>query len=70
MDNSALQEIRQLSVAERIHLIGDIWDTIDEDPRSLTLSSDEKRELDRRLDLPRPNSDGATWPEVKKRIQG
>ena len=44
-------QIRRMSVDERLQLIEEIWETISEDPEGLVLSDGEKRELDRRLAL-------------------
>lgn len=45
-----VSEILQLSVAERIQIVEDIWDSISESPESLSLSEAEKLELDKRLE--------------------
>lgn len=43
-------EILKLSVAERLELVGDIWDSIAADaPGSIELSEAQRRELRRRL---------------------
>jgi putative addiction module component (TIGR02574 family) len=43
-------EILKLSVAERIELVGDIWDSIAADaPGSIELTEAQRRELRRRL---------------------
>lgn len=41
--------INQLSVEERIALIGEIWDSIAAEPEKIPVTEDQKRELDRRL---------------------
>ena len=43
-------EMLSLSVAERIELVEDIWDSIAEAPESLLLTEEEKKILDSRLD--------------------
>jgi putative addiction module component (TIGR02574 family) len=45
--NSKLQ---MLPVHERIKLVEDLWDSIASDQRALALTTDQKAELDRRLD--------------------
>ena len=45
-----VSEILQLSVAERIQIVEDIWDSILESPQSLTLSDAETAKLDKRLE--------------------
>ena len=43
-------DILRLSISERIQLVQDIWDSIEEVPDSLLLTDEQKDELDRRLD--------------------
>lgn len=43
-------EILQLSIAERIQLAEDLWDSILEQQNELPLTDAQKQELDRRLD--------------------
>lgn len=62
--------ILQLSVAERIQLVEDIWDSIVATPESLSMTEAQQQELDRRLEAHRENlTAGAPWHEVKKRIR-
>jgi putative addiction module component (TIGR02574 family) len=62
-------EISQLSVAERIQLAEDLWDSILEHQEEIPLTEAQQKELDRRLENyeKNPNS-GSTWQEVKKRL--
>lgn len=48
MSHLALKEILQLSVAERVQLAEDIWDSIVAFPESLPVTDAQRRELDRR----------------------
>jgi putative addiction module component (TIGR02574 family) len=41
---------QDLSVDERIKLVEDLWDSIAADQKALPLTSEQKAELDRRLD--------------------
>lgn len=51
MHTDLLEEIKQLSVSERILLVEEIWDGIvDADGEGLTLSETQRAELDRRID--------------------
>ena len=43
-------DILELSVAERIQLVEDIWDSIAAAPETVPLNEDQKKELDRRLE--------------------
>lgn len=69
MNTSTLQGIQQLSVAERIQLVEDIWDSIATAPESLGLTESQRQELDHRLEAHRQSSAGSSWAEVKARIQ-
>lgn len=64
-----VSEILQLSVAERIQIVEDIWDSISESPESLSLSEAEKIELDNRLESygQTPN-EGIEWETLKKNL--
>ncbi len=70
MSNLNLQGIQQLSVAERIQLVEDIWDSIATAPETLDLTHNQQRELDERLAAYQQDStQGASWAEVKARLQ-
>jgi len=63
-------DILELSVAERIQIVEDIWDSIAAVPEAVPLSEDEKKELDRRLEAYHLNPDaGSPWNEVRERIR-
>ena len=63
-------DILSLSVAERIQLVEDIWDTIIELPQEVPLTDEQKIELDRRLEAYHQNPDeGSPWGEVRDRIR-
>lgn len=66
----AKKDILDLSVSERIQLVQDIWDSIAEVPESVSLTEDEKAEIDRRLDAYHndPNA-GSPWLTVRERIK-
>lgn len=64
-----VSEILQLSVAERIQIAEDIWDSISANPESLELSEAQKVELDKRLENYEENpDDGIEWETLKKNI--
>ncbi len=64
-----VSEILQLSVAERLQIVEDIWDSIGKTPEELPLSEDEKLELDKRLESYRQNPDeGIEWETLKKNL--
>ena len=62
-------EISELSIAERIQLAEDLWDSILDSQDELSLSEAQKQELDRRLEqYQRDPTAGSTWEEVKQRL--
>jgi putative addiction module component (TIGR02574 family) len=64
-----LSDVLDLPVAERLALVGDIWDSIAQVPDRVDLTAAQRAELDRRLDAYRRDpSAGSPWPEVKARI--
>jgi len=64
-----LSEILELSVPERIQLVEDIWDSIACVPNELSLTDEQKDELDRRLqDFRADPSGNIPWSEVKAGI--
>ncbi|GAA6620108.1 addiction module protein [Scytonema sp. NUACC26] len=62
-------EISQLSIAERIQLAEDLWDSILEQQDEVPLTDAQQQELDLRLERyhQEPTS-GSTWEEVKQRL--
>ena len=71
MSTLARADILNLSIAERIQLVEDIWDSVAEAPESVPLSDDEKAELDRRLDAYHQDpNEGSPWGMVRERIKG
>jgi putative addiction module component (TIGR02574 family) len=70
MTNS-LPELLKLSVAERIQLVEDIWDSIALEPDAVPLSDELREELDHRLEDQAANPGvGKPWSEVKARLLG
>ncbi|HYX71293.1 MAG TPA: addiction module protein, partial [Nitrososphaera sp.] len=68
--SAELKDILELSVAERIQLVEDIWDSIAAVPETLALTDDERQELDRRLEAYAENPDeGISWNELKKKVR-
>lgn len=58
--------IDQLSVAERILLVEEIWDSIAEEVNASELTQAQKGELDRRLAAMESDPEaGSSWEEVK-----
>jgi len=64
-------DILELSVAERIQIVEDIWDSIAAVPEAVPLNEDQKNELDCRLEAYHLNPDaGSPWLEVRQRLRG
>jgi putative addiction module component (TIGR02574 family) len=63
-------EIKKLSVAERILLVEEIWDSIAAEQEILLLTDGQREELDRRIaSYNESPKKGATWDEIKKRLK-
>ena len=70
MKNISIPEILELSIPERIQLAEDIWDSVLEAPESVSLTEEQKQELDRRFESYRLNpQQGSPWDEVRERIR-
>ena len=68
--NLTPSEIKKLSVAERILIVEEIWDSIAAEHDLVELTEAQKSELDRRIALcdasPR---EGKSWEEVKRGLE-
>jgi putative addiction module component (TIGR02574 family) len=63
-------DIAQLSVAERIQLVEDLWDSLVVNPDDVPVTQAQRDELDRRLQAQRDNpSAGMSWQQVKADIK-
>ncbi len=71
MGKVSLADVLELSVAERIQLVEDIWDSLVEIPRPVLLTEAQREELDRRLnDYHQHPQDGISWDSLKSLILG
>jgi putative addiction module component (TIGR02574 family) len=61
-------EINRLSIAERIQLAKDLWDSILDRQDEVPLDRSQQQELDRRLERHRQDPSGSTWEAVKQRL--
>jgi putative addiction module component (TIGR02574 family) len=67
--NTQVADILELSVAERLRIVEDIWESIAEDSRHLEISEELKAELDRRMDAYEKNPhEGVPWEELRDRL--
>ena len=62
MQSDLTKQIKKLSIAERILLVEEIWDSIARENEAFELSRAQKEELDRRS---QSFSEGRTWEEIK-----
>jgi putative addiction module component (TIGR02574 family) len=64
-------EIRRMSVAERLALIEALWDSIADEQEAVPVNEAQRRELDRRLEAyARGETRLSSWEEVRARLQG
>jgi putative addiction module component (TIGR02574 family) len=68
MKSLTVSDTLHLSVAERIQLAEDIWDSVVESNANLAVTKKQKDELDRRHKRYASDSQTATWDQLKKRI--
>ena len=68
IDASLMTKVASLSPADRLELIGAVWDTLS--PDDLPVRDAERALLDARLaDLEANPDDQSPWPEVKARLE-
>jgi len=66
-----LNEIKALSIADRIRIVQDILESIAAEQAYPDLTTAQKRELDRRISDYETNPDDVmTWEEIKSSIRG
>jgi putative addiction module component (TIGR02574 family) len=69
-DQSLVEQIKKLSIPERILIVEDIWDSIALSNDELSLTKDQKAELNHRLnDYNNSKLNGSDWKSVKTRIE-
>ena len=70
MERLTPSEIKELSVAERMLIVEEIWDSIAADQELLVVTEAQKKELDRRIALcdSAPNQ-VKTWEETRDRLK-
>ena len=68
IDESLMARIVSLEPADRLELIGAVWDSLS--PNDLPVTDAEKALLDARLaDMESNPDDQSAWPEVKTRLE-
>ncbi len=69
MASSLLDEIRKLSLAERIQLVEDVWDSIAAEGEELPIPESHRAELARRREEHRRSpEDVVPWEEVRRQL--
>jgi putative addiction module component (TIGR02574 family) len=64
-----LPDFSHLTVAERIQLVEELWDSIADAPEVLELTDAQKAELDRRLEAHRADPDSAIpWETLRREL--
>ena len=62
--------IGDVSPEERLRLIEELWDSLNEKPGTVPLTDAQREELDRRLDdLERSGPEGIAWEQVLQQIR-
>ena len=62
--------INDLSPEERLRLIEELWDSLNERPGNVPLTNAQREELDRRLDdLESSGPEGIPWDHVLEQIR-
>lgn len=68
MDLLTQDELARLTPPERLALISQLWDSLDDD--QLPLTAAQQAELDRRLDsLDQDRREGITWAALKTELE-
>ncbi len=68
---SLTEQIRHLSIPERVLLVQDIWDELLEETNEFPINAAQKSEIQRRLEADKTNPDEArVWTEIRDEILG
>lgn len=71
MTRPTREDLKKLSIEERLLLLEDVWASLDEDhPHPMPIPKWHEEELDHRLrDLERNGSDGIEWSEFYQKLR-
>lgn len=65
-----ISELKKLSIAERILIVEELWDSIAAENEKIQLSDEQRDELDKRIaDYDLSPEEGYSWAEVKKIVR-
>lgn len=63
-------DIEKLNAEEKLRLIEELWESLNDDPSQVPLTPTQREELDRRLDeIDQGDDAGIPWDEVLNRIR-
>ena len=63
-------DIDKLDAEEKLRLIEELWESLNDDPSQVPLTPTQREELDRRLDeIEQGDHAGIPWDEVLNRIR-
>ena len=63
-------DIAKLTPDERLRLIDELWESLRVTPEAVTVTPQQREELDRRLDeLERADVELVPWDEVRRRLR-
>jgi len=66
MQSELTEAARKLSIADRILLVEEIWDTIANENQAFELTEGQRQEIDRRFASVKANpGQGRTWDQIK-----
>jgi putative addiction module component (TIGR02574 family) len=69
MRDTLRDELIQLSAAERLELVEELWDSIADEDEALALSDEQRIDLERRLaEADADPTGGMPWEDVRERI--
>lgn len=69
MSRLSPDELRQLTISERVELAEQIWDSIHATPEALPIPEAQRLELDRRLKVHSEDSEAAQpWSSIRSRL--
>lgn len=66
-----MDQLKALPISERLKIVGDLWDSIDEDAIGPTFTAEQLEEFNRRsLEMDADPSSAISWDEAKRRLRG
>ena len=70
MTDSLREQLFKLSAAERLELVEELWDSIGDRDVALSLTDEQREDLERRLaEADADPTGGSSWDDVSERIR-